>query len=700
MSHSSKNIEISINDLPECVIIYKYVDGDFIFVDYNERAKNADSLSEDVIGKNITEVFDKKLDDALLEKLFCVYSFGETQKLEIKQYKKGGVKFWRFYTIKKLANGELILFYQDKNRELVNKLHQIKEQNKRFKNALVKLAQIESKNIERTFKKILKIVTKSLDAQRSSVWLYKQDAGVLECVGIYNKKSKKFTKDTEITIDIPLECIKKFEKKVPILLDGNDEKNLICKSFKKYMQLSSSASFLITPLLTDGELIGIMVNAAKRSAKKWSKNECDFSVAVASSISLNIEVQKRKESEAKFNNIAEVSQIGFFIYKEYFVYVNKALEKMTGYTQKELLQMHPWELVTQKKRQEIQEIIQRRLRGERFFNSYSDIEILTKSGEIRLMRLTVETTIDNGHYAGAGSIVDITEIVRQKEKVTLLAKALEYTDKLVLITNLSGYIVYVNEAFVRLSGYSKEELLGSKPSILRSNAKDQAFYRKLWNTILSGETYHDVIVDKSKSGEEFYVEFNIAPIFGHENKIEHFVFTGTDVSNRIKIENKLKQLATIDSLTKVYNRYKINEIIEHQIARSKRYGEIFSVLMFDIDYFKKVNDTYGHYVGDLVLKKLSELISNNIREVDSFGRWGGEEFMLLLNKANQSEALYIAEKLRRLVENYSIDNLYKITISIGVSTFVKNDTKASLLERVDQALYLSKENGRNRVTFK
>ena len=700
MSHSRKNIEISINDLPECVIIYKYVDGDFIFVDYNERAKNADSLSQDVIGKNITEVFDKKLDDALHEKLFCVYSFGETQKLEIKQYKKGGVKFWRYYTIKKLANGELILFYQDKNRELVNKLHQIKEQNKRFKNALVKLAQIESKNIECTFKKILKIVTKSLDAQRSSIWLYKQDAGVLECVGVYNKKSKKFTKNTEITIDIPLECIKRFEKKVPILLDGDNEKHLICKSFKKYMQLSSSASFLITPLLTDGELIGIMVNAAKRSAKKWSKNEMDFSVAVASSISLNIEVQKRKESEAKFNNIAEVSQIGFFIYKESFVYVNKALEKMTGYTQEELLKMHPWELVTQKKRQEIQDIIQRRLKGERFFNSYSDLEIVTKSGEIRLMRLTVETTMENGHYAGAGSIVDITEIVKQKEKVMLLAKALEYTDKLVLITNLSGYIVYVNEAFVRLSGYSKEELMGSKPSILKSHAKDQAFYRKLWNTILSGETYHDVIVDKSKSGEEFYVEFNIAPIFGHENKIEHFVFTGTDVSNRIKIENKLKQLATIDSLTKVYNRYKINEIIEHQIARSKRYGEIFSVLMFDIDYFKKVNDTYGHYVGDLVLKKLSELIKNHIREVDSFGRWGGEEFMLLLNKANQSEALYIAEKIRRLVENYSIDNLYKITISVGVSTFVKNDTKASLLERVDQALYLSKENGRNRVTFK
>ena len=122
--------------------------------------------------------------------------------------------------------------------------------------------------------------------------------------------------------------------------------------------------------------------------------------------------------------------------------------------------------------------------------------------------------------------------------------------------------------------------------------------------------------------------------------------------------------------------------------------------MFDIDYFKKVNDTYGHYVGDMVLKKLSELISQNIREVDSFGRWGGEEFMLLLHKANQAEAIYIAEKLRKLVADFSIENLYKITISIGISTFAKNDTKESLLQRADQALYKSKEDGRNRVTFK
>jgi len=178
VSQHCKNIDISINDLPDNVVIYRYIDGDFVFVDLNENAKNTDNLDSDVIGKKITDVFDVNLDNGLLEKLFCVYSLGEMQKLEIKEYKNGSIKFWRFYTIKKLQNGDLVVFYQNKNRELVNKLQQIKEQNKHFKNTLIKLAQIEFDNLSKTFKKILKITNKSLSVSRSSIWLYKKEKGI------------------------------------------------------------------------------------------------------------------------------------------------------------------------------------------------------------------------------------------------------------------------------------------------------------------------------------------------------------------------------------------------------------------------------------------------------------------------------------------------------------------------------------------
>ncbi|WP_297482539.1 hypothetical protein [Sulfurimonas sp.] len=110
VSQDSKNIDISINDLPDNVVIYRYIDGNFVFVDLNENAKKSDNLDSDVIGKKITDVFDINLDNNLLEKLFSVYFLGEMQKLEVKEYKNSGIKFWRFYTIKKLKNDDLVVF--------------------------------------------------------------------------------------------------------------------------------------------------------------------------------------------------------------------------------------------------------------------------------------------------------------------------------------------------------------------------------------------------------------------------------------------------------------------------------------------------------------------------------------------------------------------------------------------------------------
>ncbi len=168
----------------------------------------------------------------------------------------------------------------------------------------------------------------------------------------------------------------------------------------------------------------------------------------------------------------------------------------------------------------------------------------------------------------------------------------------------------------------------------------------------------------------------------------------------MKLEQKLENLAITDSLTQIYNRYKINAEIDLHIAMAKRNHQPFSMLMFDIDHFKRVNDTYGHYVGDVVLKELTKLVENNIREVDAFGRWGGEEFMLLLDNTNKTEALHVANKLLSKVAQTPLSGHYSITISIGVSEYRIAEQKATLLERVDQALYEAKESGRNRVVFK
>lgn len=299
-----------------------------------------------------------------------------------------------------------------------------------------------------------------------------------------------------------------------------------------------------------------------------------------------------------------------------------------------------------------------------------------------------------------GTINDISDIVEKENKVKLLAQALEQSDSMVFITDNNGIIKYVNDSLVQHSGYSREDLIGSKTNIFKSGQHKREFYEELWNTILAGKNYNSIIINKKKNGEIYYVDTSITPIDDEYTKEKNFVVSAKDVTIQMKLEQKLENLATTDSLTQVYNRYKINAEIDVHIARAKRSNTPFSLLMFDIDHFKTINDTYGHYVGDVVLKDLTRIIEKNIRQIDSFGRWGGEEFMLVLENTNKEEAVKVAQKIRRVVEETPMAGHYNITISVGVSQYRISEQKSTLLERVDQALYEAKEGGRNQVVYK
>ncbi len=162
-------------------------------------------------------------------------------------------------------------------------------------------------------------------------------------------------------------------------------------------------------------------------------------------------------------------------------------------------------------------------------------------------------------------------------------------------------------------------------------------------------------------------------------------------------EEKLEKLAMYDSLTGIYNRNKFNEILKYEMNMSKRYKTPLSLIMFDLDHFKKVNDRYGHDTGDKVLKMIAKTVLNNIRLTDTFARWGGEEFFLILPKTDIEKAKNIAEGLRSKIENANFKEIGKITCSFGVVSLKEDDDEKELIKRADEAMYLAKKNGRNRV---
>ncbi|MBW4056132.1 MAG: GGDEF domain-containing response regulator [Proteobacteria bacterium] len=173
---------------------------------------------------------------------------------------------------------------------------------------------------------------------------------------------------------------------------------------------------------------------------------------------------------------------------------------------------------------------------------------------------------------------------------------------------------------------------------------------------------------------------------------------------RKKLEIALKQTrdlferqARIDYLTGIYNRLMFTELLEAELQRARRYGSDLSLIMFDLDHFKKVNDTYGHNMGDHVLKEVAQLTSDSIRAHDIFTRWGGEEFMVLIPKTDQNQAGILAEKLRRLFEAHDFGNGLQVTASFGVTQFRVGDHADTFTARSDKAMYLAKQKGRNRI---
>jgi diguanylate cyclase (GGDEF)-like protein len=166
-------------------------------------------------------------------------------------------------------------------------------------------------------------------------------------------------------------------------------------------------------------------------------------------------------------------------------------------------------------------------------------------------------------------------------------------------------------------------------------------------------------------------------------------------------QEELERLANFDSLTGLENRRAILRRLEDQIKHASRYKEELSVIMLDIDHFKKVNDYYGHLTGDDVLEKIGTVVRQVIRDPDTAGRYGGEEFVIILPKTNLSAALYVAERIRKAIEAAEMKapegDVFTITVSQGLSSYELGEDEHSLISRADGALYRAKENGRNRV---
>lgn len=278
-----------------------------------------------------------------------------------------------------------------------------------------------------------------------------------------------------------------------------------------------------------------------------------------------------------------------------------------------------------------------------------------------------------------------------------LKRFVKIIDKYVITatTKKNTTITHVSSAFSKSSGYSKEELIGEKINIVRHPDTDKKVFEEIWHNLENGEEWCGEIKNKRKDGEDYWLEQNIIPIKDEKNDIVSFMSIGVDITAKKQLET----LSSTDMLTGIFNRRKIEELLNIEILRSRRHQRNLSIIMFDIDHFKHVNDNYGHHAGDIVLQQTAEVIKRALRQSDMFGRYGGEEFLIICPETNKDEAMIVAEKVRSEVATFNFDIVEHKTISLGVTEFSYEDTLEELVRKADTALYLSKTDGRNRVTL-
>jgi len=182
-----------------------------------------------------------------------------------------------------------------------------------------------------------------------------------------------------------------------------------------------------------------------------------------------------------------------------------------------------------------------------------------------------------------------------------------------------------------------------------------------------------------------------------DGTITHFISYINDITEIEEQHAATSKKAYIDGLTQIYNRNKFDEIFSEEIKRTQRYNNPFSIAILDIDKFKNVNDTYGHLIGDEVLITMAQTLNNNIRETDTLARWGGEEFVILFKNTTLSEAKEVAQALTNKIEENRHAIAGTVTASFGCTEYKDGDSTQSIFKRCDDALYMAKENGRNRV---
>lgn len=382
------------------------------------------------------------------------------------------------------------------------------------------------------------------------------------------------------------------------------------------------------------------------------------------------------------------------------VFVNDYACQVLGYTRDELTQMHPWDFDPD-------------------FNAAAWPGVWSQLKEDKTVNIETRhrrkdgTVLDvevRGHYIAHKAheysftfVQDITERKSVDAELRIAATAFESQEGMI-ITDANSKILKINHSFTRITGYTSEEALGRKMTLLKSGIHDAGFYRGMWDGIQSTGSWQGEIWNRRKNGDIYPEWLTITAVKDAGGVITHYVGTMIDITARKAIEDRVHHLAHYDVLTDLPNRALLSDRLHQALAQAKRDKSKLALIFLDLDYFKPVNDELGHEIGDLLLKQVALRLQHCIkRETDTLSRVGGDEFVIILShiESDQDAALMADKIILSLMRPFEIEeNVINISCSVGIGVYPTHGKDATSLMRVaDNAMYQAKRAGRGRFCF-
>lgn len=464
-------------------------------------------------------------------------------------------------------------------------------------------------------------------------------------------------------------------------------------------------SVLVIPVFVEDEFRGFIGFDSYNFEREWTEVE----ISLLNSFVLLYEktIERRnlgkdlEQVKENFNNFFNMIQDLLFVldYNGNIIDVNQSVLNRMNYHKEELLGQSVLKLHPKHRAEEVKIKMKDLLEKK---NNSCSIPAITKDGEIFPIETKISEGLWNQEKVFFAVSKDITELTMSEEK---FSKAFNNSGVSMLITNFeNGKISEVNDTFLDLVGYKKEEIIGK--TIL--DLKIFRGYKKREKLIQEIDTYGKIsdmeieILNKDNNLRKAIV--NIVPL-----QLNNHMFLLTsilDITTRIQYEEKILDISNRDYLTGVYNRRYVYSRAKEIIEEHKRTNKIFSVSIIDIDNFKLINDTYGHVAGDFILKEFTKVMNERLRPYDILGRYGGEEFILILNHADLEKSYLILKRILNFIRNKTFlfdGNFIKLTFSAGIAScqeLSENEIEIDKLVKIaDRKMYLAKDSGKNEIIY-